>query len=309
MDFAHFIAPLTTDEFFASYWPSRAFTRAEGPARADTIAAIPELADAETILSAFRQPVSVVRKQGPHARVERGVDAIRALRAGFTCYLKHVERDVPALGDLLDDASRVLGLPLGAMSCEVFCSNGPSGLPMHSDFDVNFALLLSGSKRWLLAENQSIHNQTSMCFAGDRPQPDPTQLTYAHAPFPDRMPSDATDVTIGAGGLVFVPRGWWHETFSNGECLQVNLVVKGPHWASVLTQGLQAELLGDRRWRAFAYGIAGDPATRDSAIVEFADLITGLRGLLDSVGPRELAERLLAATAEGVLTTGSSRVR
>ncbi|WP_245599802.1 cupin-like domain-containing protein [Embleya scabrispora] len=40
------------------------------------------------------------------------------------------------------------------------------------------------------------------------------------------MPKDAHIVDIAAGGLVFVPRGWWHETESRGECLQVNFVVK-----------------------------------------------------------------------------------
>ena len=190
------------------------------------IAAVPQLSDGELLLESFGGPVSLLRRNGPHARVPTGKDALPMYKAAFTCYMRHAERELPGLDDLIAEASRRLGIPGAAMSREIFCSTGESGVPMHGDFDVNFALLLSGSKRRRPAANTSIENQTAMCFARDRKQADERQLSYAHAPLPEATPDDARDVVMEAGGLLFLPRGRWHETHSTGSCLQLNLVVR-----------------------------------------------------------------------------------
>jgi Cupin-like domain len=305
--FANLLAPISVHDFLQKHWPGRAYTQATGTSISELTKEIPELVGAERVLEAFEHPVSLLRKNGPHASVPTGRDAIPALHTGFTCYLRRVERALLPLQDLLDDACQWLGLPTGSMTSEVFCSTGESGVAMHSDFDVNFAFLLSGRKQWKLAENTSIVNQTSMCFAGDRVQPDPAQLVYADAPFPTGMPAGATEVTIEDGGFVFVPRGWWHETFSFGSCLQLNLVVKGPYWVSVLTSALKQRLLEDPGWRGYAYGIAGKGTQREQAIDTFAGLLTNLRNTLLTEDPPALAERLLAGLDADSLSTGSTR--
>ncbi len=67
----------------------------------------------------------------------------------------------------------------------------------------------------------------NQCFPAPYEKPDSIGTRLAdQRPFPTSMPKDAHIVDIAAGGLVFVPRGWWHETESRGECLQVNFVVK-----------------------------------------------------------------------------------
>jgi len=93
-----------------------------------------------------------------------GADALPAYQAGFTCVLLGIEESFPGLKGLIADAARIFGLPTSSFKCEAFCSSGSSGLAMHSDFDLNFALLLQGQKRWRLAKNSSIENQTSTCF-------------------------------------------------------------------------------------------------------------------------------------------------
>ncbi|MDF3142778.1 MULTISPECIES: cupin domain-containing protein [unclassified Streptomyces] len=294
--FADFIAPLTPEQFFAAHWPDTPYV---GPGRElpdELLRAAPELIDAERVLESFGNTVSLIRRNGPHARVPRGKDALPMYRAGFTCYMRHVERDFAGLDDLIAAASRQLGLPSSAMSCEIFCSTGTSGVPMHSDFDVNFALLLSGSKRWRLAPNESIENQTAMCFARGRKQADERQLTYAHAPFPERMPDDAREIVMEAGGLLFLPRGWWHETYATGPCMQLNLVVKGPHWARVFSRALEEKLLGAPDWREFAYGVAvGNDAGHQAAVERLAGLIEGLQESLGGAQPQALAAELISS--------------
>jgi hypothetical protein len=293
---AQFITPLTVPDFFGSYWPATAYHTADGPARDSLLGEIPELADAERVLAAFGRPVSLLRRGGPHAQVPTGRDALPLYRAGFTCYLRHVETAFTPLGELLADTATQIGVPADLLSGEIFCSTGTSGVPMHSDFDVNIAVLLSGSKRWRIARNTCIVNQTSMCFPRHRQQPDPTQLEYAHDRFPDEMPADSDDFTVHDGGLVFLPRGWWHETFSSGPCLQLNLVVKGPHWAGLVTEALRRELLREPGWRAFAYGVHAAGTRRELAITELTGLIAEAQRSMAGWDPRSLAARILAPT-------------
>ncbi|MFI5773834.1 cupin-like domain-containing protein [Streptomyces sp. NPDC051658] len=294
--FADFIAPLTPEQFFSDHWPDTPYAGPPTALPGRLLSAVPELGSAEEVLRSFGGPVSLIQRNGPHARVPRGSDALPMYRAGFTCYMRHAEREFAGLTGLIDEAALRLGLPPARMSCEIFCSTGTSGVPLHSDFDVNFALLLSGSKRWRLAPNTSIVNQTTMCFARDRKQADERQLGYAHAPFPERMPDDAREVTMEAGGLLFLPRGWWHETYSTGACMQLNLVVKGPHWARVFSGALEERLLEAADWREFAYGVsAADGPGHDAAVDRLADLITRFQKSLAGEDPRTLAAELVTS--------------
>ncbi|MEU8523761.1 cupin-like domain-containing protein [Streptomyces sp. NPDC048577] len=293
--FADFIAPLTPEQFFANHWPDTPYVGPRTELPEELLKRVPELSDAERVLETFEGTVSLLRRNGPHARVTHGKDALPMYRAGFTCYMRHVEAHFPGLDDLIAEAAHRLGLPRTAMACEIFCSTGTSGVPMHSDFDVNFALLLSGTKYWRMAPNKSIENQTAMCFACGRKQADEGQLDYAHAPFPERMPDNAQEVTMETGGLLFLPRGWWHETHATGACMQLNLVIKGPHWARVLTSALEEKLLAAPDWREFAYGVsASDGPMQHAAANRLAELITRLQESLAEVQPHALAAELTA---------------
>ncbi|MEU4249340.1 hypothetical protein AB0F15_18205 [Amycolatopsis sp. NPDC026612] len=178
------LAPLDVAVFLRIHWSGRAFVQIVESWDFDLAKEISEPVDAVRTLEAFGHPVSSLRKNGSRASVPIGRDAPRALRAGFACCLRRVERALPALPALLGDACRWPGLPPGSVTSEIFCSSGESGVAVPSDFDVDFAFLLFGRKRWKLAENTSTVNQTSMCFAGDRTRPDPVQLSYADHPFP-----------------------------------------------------------------------------------------------------------------------------
>jgi ribosomal protein L16 Arg81 hydroxylase len=163
---------------------------------------------------------------------------------------------------------------------------------------VNFAVLLSGSKRWRLAPNEHIRNQTGMCVPSTREAPDPSQLELAdRQPFPERMPDDALEIDVESGGLVFMPRGWWHETSASGDCLQVNFVMQSPTWASIVARALRRALERDPEWRAYAYDVFGEPNRREEALERLARLLPALReeceSLLSGADHREVAAALV----------------
>ena len=186
-----FIRPLSVSDLICKFWPEELYVSNSGPRRQALLDAVPELASAEQLLTGYRQQVRLSRKCGPYANTPTGADALPAYQAGFTCVLLGIEESFPGLKGLIADAARIFGLPTSSFKCEAFCSSGSSGLAMHSDFDLNFALLLQGQKRWRLAKNSSIENQTSTCFGRGSVQPDLNQERYAHSPFPDKFPKIA----------------------------------------------------------------------------------------------------------------------
>jgi ribosomal protein L16 Arg81 hydroxylase len=289
------VQPLSRDAFLAAYWPHRPYAGCAAPDAVARLSALAGLRDTEDLLQRYTGPISALRMDGSSCRCARALDALPLYADGCTLYARHVERVIPELDAVLRQLCKELEMPwTGSASAEVFASNGPSGVSMHSDYDVNFQVLLRGSKRWRLAKNEHVRNQTSVCLPGNRPQRDPLQLTIAdRLPLPDTFPDDALSIERVAGSTLFVPRGYWHETEASGECLALNFVIKGPQWRELLLSGLAAHLVHDPAWRDFAYGL-GAPGDRNDARTAFARLIEQLMHELSSCTSEAWADKLTA---------------
>ncbi|MEU4583286.1 cupin domain-containing protein [Kitasatospora aureofaciens] len=294
MDLQSVVAPVSKEDFLQNYWPHRPLTIPGGSDRLADIKSLPVLTNGETVLDAYPDRVSLMRPDGFWSDASSGADAIEHYRTGHTCYLRRVERYVPEIAALVTSVTEDLGMPAGSFTGEIFCSTAESGVGMHSDYDVNFAMLLKGEKHWRFTPNESIRNQTNICLPSTLSQVDDTQLEFAdHLPFPARMPDDAEEVEMRPGGLVFIPRGLWHQTRAVGECIQLNIVMKGPHWVSVLTKALGAKLIKDPDWREYAYGVCGDTSQRESAEALFTELVKKLQADFQSADARQLARTLI----------------
>lgn len=310
MDLDMLVAPLTADEFIRDHWPNVPGCFAGDPARlAPLVESIPELASATSALEVFGDRVSIIRPDGFFANVADGKSALPFYNAEFTCLLRSAERFIPGLQRAIDQISEELGMPGSVFHCDIFASTGQnasvyedaSGLAMHSDAEVNLALLLTGRKVWQWAANEHVRNQTTTVLQGDR-QVGKSHFRFADKlPFPTGMPGDATSAEVTSGGMMFMPRGWWHATKAYGECLQVNFAMIGPTWLSVLTEALSDRLMEDVRWREYAYGITGTGGPRSSAEAEFGRLLGDLVGylkqdtaakeLLSSVAPHDAEDQ------------------
>ncbi|WP_406464781.1 cupin-like domain-containing protein [Streptomyces sp. NBC_01622] len=289
IDLDMLVAPLTAEEFLRGHWPNVPGCFAGDPARlAPLVESIPELASAGSAMDVFEDRVSIIRPDGFFANVPNGKSALPFYNAEFTCLLRSAERFIPGLQLAIDQISGELGMPGSAFHCDIFASTGKkasayedaSGLAMHSDAEVNLALLLTGRKVWQWAPNEHVRNQTTTVLRGDR-QVNKSHFRFADKlPFPTSMPNDASSAEVTSGGMMFMPRGWWHTTKAYGECLQVNFAMIGPTWISVLTEALSDRLMGDADWREYAYGIAGTGAPRSNAEADFVRLLSDLAGYL-----------------------------
>jgi hypothetical protein len=302
LDLDLLVAPTTADEFLQRHWPSRpGYFDGDSERLAPVLSALPELGSGERILEVFEDRVTLLRPDGFFANVPNGAAALSFYRAEYTCFLRRVERYVPGLEQVATQMAATLGVPRDVLHCEVFTSTGnggevyanASGLPMHSDFEATFALLLAGRKVWRWAPNEHIRNQTATLVGGQGAQIDSAQLSLADKlPLPSEMPQDAQTAEVTAGGVIFMPRGWWHQTVAHGDCLQLNFTLKGPTWISILCDALSKRLLTDADWREYAYGVVGTEEQRSRAQEEFRKL---LGGLVSDLGKDGAAEALLSS--------------
>ncbi|MFC3234965.1 cupin-like domain-containing protein [Streptomyces nitrosporeus] len=278
---ADLISPLALADFFTGPWPDQAWSRPQSPTLAAHFEQIPELASAHMVLSSAAS-VGVFIGEGNVQMVPGGQAAISHYEAGRTCFIRSDR--IPRLAEYTKQFTADLGLPEGSMHSEIFCSKGSSGAAMHSDYDINFALLVRGHKRWRVAPNKHIRNQVGQCFPDGHEKPDSIGIRLAdRVPFPATMPEDAQVIDVSAGGLVFVPRGWWHQTESSGSCLQVNFVIKRFMWLTILSRAIRNVLLEDPNWRAYALGIFAQDGREERAMKSFAALLPRLKDSLNDM--------------------------
>jgi hypothetical protein len=291
LDLAKLVAPLPVETFLAEHWPARPYHASEGPDRAATLVADhPELESAEALMRAAKQVNFFKPDGGTGTTTPEGAPMV--YRMGLTCFMGCGH--IPSLREAAEGLAADLGLPAGSMTCEAFFSDGTSGARMHSDHDVNFAIQVRGRKRWRFAENRHIRNQTALARPPEQPVHDPTQNQLADVqPFPSEMPGDAETIDLADGGMVFLPRGWWHETAAEGECLQINFVFNRPMWLEVLTKALSRRLLADPAWRAYAFDVFAEPERREAALVSLGELVSALADELGAEDPATLAARLV----------------
>ncbi|MFE5327302.1 cupin-like domain-containing protein [Embleya sp. NPDC056575] len=291
---ADLVAPLGVSEFLTGPWPEECVWHESSATRAALLRNIPELGSAAAVLSSA-DSVGVFVGGGNLRTVPAGEAAIRLYEQGRTCFVRGDH--IPRLATYAQRITLELGLPQGSMHPEVFCSKGDSGAPMHSDYDVNFTVLVRGNKKWRLAPNRHIRNQVNQCFPAPYEKPDSIGTRLAdQRPFPTSMPEDAHVVDIAAGGLVFVPRGWWHETESRGECLQVNFVVKRFMWLTIVSRAIRNMLLERPEWRAYAVDIFATDGRQDAALDTLAELLPELWNELDTTfggDPRRAAGHVI----------------
>lgn len=148
-----------------------------------------------------------------------------------------------SLEPLRQSLADALSIPLDRVECEVFACRQPSGSSLHADRDINLQLQLYGSKRWAVAPNPQCAAPIKMCVPGS-PVPGKQET------FPLKMPlAGRRTAQVGPGGAVFLPRGWWHETATDGASLGLNLVIKGPTIADLVLGELRDALHTQPRWR------------------------------------------------------------
>jgi 50S ribosomal protein L16 3-hydroxylase len=286
---AALLAPVSVEQFLAHHWPEKPLLVHEGAKARLAHFACATLKDVSSLCKAWRFPISVnlPDKDDEYSSitVEPG-QAERLYRNGMTISIGNVDAIIPKLApwkhamfDDLDFQPELTAL-VGARYI-VYASPHGRGTSAHFDQNSNFVIQLAGKKRWRMAPNRHVRYPTARhtMNTGDV---SPELGEYLEEDFPRAMPPDAEEIELRPGSLLFVPRGYWHETLAEGESLSLNFTFGSPTFADLLLLHIGRRLRKLPHWRVAANGLrSAHPRQRESVR---AALVDNLARLLEDLG-------------------------
>jgi cupin superfamily protein len=284
--------PVGVETFRDEYFARRSFYREGGPGRLGALSTL--LAwDAPDILGAQKTNVLAwfMAADGRHMTAEVSPEAARKLyQGGTTMYVK----EPPEFAPMREAIARALCVPKENLECNLFCNQPGAKTRAHFDPVDTLTVQIKGRKRWRIAPNRHAPSPTLAWATLDRSMRSELRL-YASGPMPDRMPQgEVEEYLLEPGGVLYVPRGYWHETESDEPSISLHVHHIPVPWSDAVLVALRAKLLRDPAFRASAVNL-WDPSRRR------ADEAT-VAGLLDS-----LARAVADLSPDDVLTTPRPR--
>jgi len=256
------LAPVSTATFFASHWPGKPLLVPPVGGKLAGLFALPELQSLESLLAHRQQKVRAClpdfEDEYSSLLVEPN-EAERAYRNHMTLVFDSMQTQVAYLAETLEQVRAELGLPARLVQSRAIVYATPAGgrTRLHFDANANFVIQLQGTKRWRLAPNTSVENPTDRYTSGTGEIS--TELdSQCHAQLLDELPEDCEELVLQPGSVLFVPRGYWHETSTEEDSFSITLTFSQPTWADVFATALHRHLLQERDWREVASEKAPD---------------------------------------------------
>ncbi len=149
-------------------------------------------------------------------------DAFTAFAEGATLVLHNVQEQQPGLAKLCRTLSQVLWQPhaVNVYLTPIISKQGQQGLPVHIDGHDVFVFQLLGRKEWQVWDKATEYPTDDICE-----QPDPSSLG-----------EPVKELTLEAGDLFYLPRGYPHRAQSAGDVPSLHLTVgtRSITWGTVL---------------------------------------------------------------------------
>ena len=269
-------------EFLSSMFPSRTYLARGRVERLDGLVSF----DLDALVAMKKRfTKAFYRGTGGEAGslvVQRGQE-LDLYTAGFTLYFHSVS--CPEIDGWVRALDADLGLLPGVTRVSAFASRRGLGLKPHYDMNDNFVCQARGLKRWRMAPNTHVVNPSVGYTVGATP----TAEQEAEAPngFPSELPTPFETIDMVPGSVLFIPRGWWHDTETlESESLHFNIQSGFATWKDVLefvflgTTALHAEPLRTAI-RELSTGKVAAPAFE-------AELKTKIRELADAICSDEI---------------------
>lgn len=302
--------PVSAATFRSDYLGRRSLHRDAGTAALDPLLgvrgwSVPEL------LAGRRKNVTAWMSalDGRHLTAEVSPSIARRLYdAGTTLYLLEVD----GLGAIAEAVAADLRVPPTRITPGVFCNQPGAYTPVHFDPVDTITVQLTGSKRWWIAPNPTAPQPTVAYAVKDRTV-DPELWQYAHDPMPvGRLPG-AEEYLLTPGSMLYIPRGWWHETSSDEESVSLHVHHVHLPWVDAVLETLRGTLVRQERWRAGAHTL-WDSDRHDDATATAAELLDDLAAAARSLAPADVlpadekdaagAHRLVRRAVAGVAFDG-----
>ncbi len=264
--------------FLEEQWPTKPLVFHHQEKLAPEIWQLPALQSLEAALS-IAAPDTIFANLPDRDEEYNQVRLISAadVKKAFACKMGiSMEPELEKIAELifwLRGIQRDLGLARQTYGrCNIYAIPDGGRTACHYDQNINFVCQITGEKTWELAPNTHLKNPITRHTAGT--PPDRSTAAYLDKPLPQKMPSKGRiRVVLKAGSVLYVPRGYWHQTSAKGESISLNFTYDQPSWAQVLSEAICKRLMKDEKWRAVAYGLRQGGPLGQRAEAEFEELM------------------------------------
>jgi 50S ribosomal protein L16 3-hydroxylase len=279
------LAPLGVEAFRDEFFARRSLYREGGVARLGALADLCSW-DALDILGSQRGDVLAwfMTTDGRHMTAEVSPLSARKLyQGGTTMYVK----EPPEFAPMRASIARALRLPEDNLQCNLFCNQPSARTRAHFDPVDTLTVQIKGRKRWRIAPNRHAPDPTLAWATLDRTMRPELRL-YARGPMPDRMPEgEVEEYLLEPGAVLYVPRGYWHETESDEPSISLHVHHIPLPWVDAVLVALRGKLLRDPAFRASALTL-WDPSRRPADEATLAGLLDALTRAARDLAPDDV---------------------
>lgn len=216
-------------------------------------------------------------------------EALHFYHRGDHLSCPRLEDTIPELRSVLAELARDLDEQPQHFYAGMFATAGMRGATMHYDDVLTFNVQLHGEKLWRMAPNHHVENPLRAGNTRDDQAP-----RFARRPLPATMPSEATAFRVKPGSVVFIPRGYWHETEPEGESFAVYFSVRPATWATRVLHELRRQLESQAAWRAYPTALERGRSRRPALEQQIRALLPQLRGVVDGLAPADVLDTPLS---------------
>jgi 50S ribosomal protein L16 3-hydroxylase len=199
-----------------------------------------------------------------------------------TVVVDKIDLIIPELGFLLGQLSRELGTPT-VYQCNLYCSPTGAGSVRHFDQQEVFFVQLSGRKQWRVSPNDQVAYPTGYYFGDHLVHPEVAAICSEFK----SATADVRDYVLERGSVMFLPRGYWHESRTIEDSIALTLSIASLSWLDLYSSQIRKKLLQIEAWREPAVGLLGAEARRRVAAGKFRNLLDDLSVRLKSMDVRD----------------------
>ncbi len=224
------IAPLSVDDFLASYWETTFLHLRNEPGRFSHYFSSREIDRwMASVRSGLPDSIMITAPEGSEARTERyrpqeiGVDAAYAAVArGCSMVLNHME-DWPAFQGFVKALGRELHADIGVNA--YLTPRGARTFPIHTDEHDTIILHLEGEKLWRLHEFSLLHI----------PLPQKKNLRFSQEWYGRTQTPQLAEILLQPGDVLYIPRGMPHYAIAqDSACLHLTISITPLYWMDFL---------------------------------------------------------------------------
>jgi ribosomal protein L16 Arg81 hydroxylase len=295
MDFQSLLQPMLPEIFFPDYWEkSLCFVKRQDPEYYTSLCSIAELDSLISLTSDASSPYQVrlvktnegkLSTRAVPYTLEKVINIYQVYRSCFeesyTLSIDRLDLKSKPIAELCRQLEGALHHSVAANL--YFTPPDAQGFVPHVDTHDVFILQVQGSKVWRVYDS-----------------PSRLPLIEKKSPLPSGTPrSPKQTIELNAGDLLYLPRGFVHDTFTLGKpSLHLTVGIHVFRWADLISEALASVAEEDVNFReALPPGFLGDDCPTDN-------LVNKLRELLQQLAVKANCDDAVRRLEDRILTNG-----